>query len=445
MSKRLVDRAGAFLEQRTSRRGFLRRTAIVGSALIAAPATYILRPGSAYSAVTKTPGNCPSGSKCASGGYTQFCCTISGVNTCPPGSMIAGWWRAEGSGYCGGGSRYYMDCNTSSCGSCGCGGSGTCSPTCAGTTCRCANNDCNNWKVGCTRFRYGQCNQHVECLGPIECRVITCVPPWEWDSSCTHTDAIDQNTRTHDSGCLHPFDTGGNPPMEARPGVVTNGAWSLRDALSGGSATTTFAYGLPGDVPLMSDFSGSGIETPAVIRGVRHSIDGSESLEWYIRQVPESGQPDLVIRFGQIGDIPVVGDWNGNGVSTIGVVRKGNRWLLRNSNTSGPADIDFIFGQAGDTPVSGDWNGDGVDSPGMVRGDRWLLRNTPSAGPAEIDITFAGAGTPVTGDWTGSGRDRPGWFDSGTWSLRNVWTSGAATTTFDFGGTGVPVVWGRIA
>jgi hypothetical protein len=256
---------------------------------------------------------------------------------------------------------------------------------------------------------------------------------------------VDQNTRTHDATCLHPFDTGDNPPVPARPGVVLNDQWSLRDSLDGGVATAEFDYGLPGDVPLMADFSGSGIETAAMVRGVRHSIDGSNTLEWYIRQVPESGQPDLVVRYGRIGDIPVVGDWTGNGVATIGVVRNGNRWLLRNSNSSGSADIEFLFGQAGDVPVVGDWNGDGMDSPGMVRGNRWLLRNTASGGPAEIDIEFAGAGIPITGDWTGSGRDRPGWFDAGTWTLRNSWTTGVANTTFDFGDAeGVPVVWGRI-
>jgi hypothetical protein len=445
MSRKIVDRAAGFLEQRTSRRGFLRRSAIVGSALATVPAAYILRPGSAYSAVVRTPSNCPAGSRCASGGYTQFCCTMTGVNTCPPGSMIAGWWRAEGSGYCGGGSRYYMDCNSSSCGDCGCGGSGTCSPECAGTTCRCANNDCGNWKVGCTRFRYGQCNQNIECLGPIECRVITCVPPWEWDSSCTRSDAVDQNTRTHDAACLHPFDTGNNPPVPARPGVVAGNAWTLRDTLTSGAGQSSFTYGLASDVPLMADFSGSGLETPAVVRGVRQGIDGDATLRWNIRQVPGSGLPDLVIRYGTLGDIPVVGDWNGTGVATIGVVR-GNRWLLRNSNAAGPADIDFTFGEVGDIPVVGDWNGDGVDSPGMVRGDRWLLRNTNSGGPPEIDITFAGSGVPITGDWTGSGRHVPGWFSHGEWALRNSWTSGTADTTFTFGEpSGRPVVWGVIA
>ena len=29
--------------------------------------------------------------------------------------------------------------------------------------------------------------RHMSCIGPITCRVVTCVPPWEWDSSCTTT------------------------------------------------------------------------------------------------------------------------------------------------------------------------------------------------------------------------------------------------------------------
>jgi hypothetical protein len=299
------------------------------------------------------------------------------------------------------------------------------------------------WKVGCTRFRYGQCNQDVECLGPIECRVITCVPPWEWDSSCTRTDAVDQNTRTHDASCLHPFDTGANPPVPARPGVVTRTTWKLRDSLSAGAAQDTYDFGLLGDRPLMADFSGGGAKTSAMVRGTRHNPSYDDTLTWYIRQIPGSGLPDLVIRYGQVGDVPVVGDWDGDGVATIGVVR-GNRWMLRNSNSAGPADIDFVFGQIGDIPVVGDWNADGVDSPGMVRGDRWLIRNSARGGPAEVDITFAGGGIPVAGDWTGTGQERPGWFDGGTWRLRNSLTSGGADTTFVFGAAGdVPVVWGR--
>ena len=38
----------------------------------------------------------------------------------PPGTLTGGWWKVDGSGFCGGGARYYVDCNAP-CGPCGCG------------------------------------------------------------------------------------------------------------------------------------------------------------------------------------------------------------------------------------------------------------------------------------------------------------------------------------
>lgn len=140
---------------------------------------------------------------------------------------MAGWWKADGSGFCdvNGQSmpRYYMDCNAS-CNGCGCGGSGICGQECTDCACHCANGSCGNRKSCCTSFRYGQCNQHVQCVGQIVCRVVTCTPPWEVDPSCTRSVATDNNTRFHNAACLqeepyvplHPDDalvatSGGSP------------------------------------------------------------------------------------------------------------------------------------------------------------------------------------------------------------------------------------------
>lgn len=445
MSTRLVAAASKFLDDRTSRRGFLRRAAMVGTALVAAPATYVLRPVTAYAAVV--PGDCGSGAKC-NDGWTEFCSNIYGVNTCPPGSMVAGWWRAQGKGYCDGDNRYYMDCNASSC-SCGCGPSGTCSHTCTDFECHCADDSCSNRKTACTRFRYGQCNNHEPCLGPIICRVVTCIPPWEWDSSCSTTVAVAQSTINHGSPSEAPGlfpDTAPKGPYPARPAVLTGNTWQLRNGLSSGSANSTFDFGVDGDHPLMADFSNSGVRTVAMVRNASQGVARETELEWYIRQVEGPGAPDLVVKFGRPGDIPVIGDWNGNGVHTIGVVR-GNRWLLRNSNRAGSPDYDFTFGKAGDIPVVGDWDGSGRTSIGVVRGDRWLLRNSLSSGGAHYDFTFGGGdGHPVTGDWDGDGRTGIGWFDSGNWSIRNQLSSGSPSSTFTFGASdGIPLTWGRNA
>jgi hypothetical protein len=200
-STALVEKLSGVLGARMSRRGFFARSAVVGTAVAANPVTYVLTPGDAYAQVCSCQGQgCACGSLCCDG-YTEFCCTLTGRNQCPPGSLLAGWWKVDGTGFCNG-PRYYMDCNAP-CGDCGCGGTGVCGGECSGTGCGCANGDCNNRKAGCTRFRYGQCNQGVPCVGPIICRIVTCIAPWEIDGSCTTTVRVDNATAFHDRPCLH--------------------------------------------------------------------------------------------------------------------------------------------------------------------------------------------------------------------------------------------------
>ncbi|MDQ3354383.1 MAG: hypothetical protein M3507_07890 [Actinomycetota bacterium] len=57
----------------------------------------------------------------------------------------------------------------------------------------------------------------------------------------------------------------------------------------------------------------------------------------------------------------------GNDTTTPGVFRAG-RFFLRNANSSGVADDSFSYGDPVDVPVCGDWNGDGKDTVGVVRG-----------------------------------------------------------------------------
>lgn len=439
MSVALVEAAARALESRTSRRGFLRRAALAGSAMVTAPMAYALRPLTPMQALV-LPGNC-AGQKCAEG-WTEFCCSLTGVNTCPPGTLVAGWWRAEGSGYCSGGSRYYMDCNNADCGGCGCGATGTCGNDCVSCGCHCTDDRCDLWKTCCTRFRYGQCNQHVACVGPIVCRVVTCVPPWEWDSTCTKSDARADVTRFHDSACLHPP----VKPYYTLPGVVRDSTWLLRAQPGPGAVDQTFVLGVVGDVPLMGDWTGAGVATAAVVRGVRQGNLGDQaSLVWYLRQVEGTGQPDLIIDYGAPGDTPVAGNWTGNGVDTIGVVR-GNQWLLRTRNSGGPPDIVATFGEPGDIPVVGDWDGDGRDGIGMVRGSTWYLRNSATAGPAEFVFDFGDpTAIPLAGDWDGTGNDSPGRFKDGQWTYSNRLTGGPPDGQFSFGVTGDrPVVWRRL-
>jgi hypothetical protein len=196
LATRAVERIGEHLARRPTRRSFLLKTAVVGSALATRPWRYLTRPGTAYASLCGPEADCASG-------WTVFCCSINdGENTCPPGTIPAGWWKADGSAFCGGGPRYILDCNAT-CGSCGCGSSGICAPGCHDWKCHCGTNDCDQRRVACNNFRYGQCHQEVACVGPVVCRVATCMPPWEWEPTCTTTAATANATANHSAPCLH--------------------------------------------------------------------------------------------------------------------------------------------------------------------------------------------------------------------------------------------------
>ena len=156
MSMSLVDRAGTAIASHTSRRGFITKTALAGSALATVPTAYVLRPGTAYAALCRCNNqDCDCGSTCCDG-YTEFCCTLTGENSCPADTVPAGWWKVDGSSYCTAsgapGPRYYMDCNAIPAGPCGPGGV---TPHTEQCDCTCADGDCGNRKACCTAFRYG--------------------------------------------------------------------------------------------------------------------------------------------------------------------------------------------------------------------------------------------------------------------------------------------------
>jgi hypothetical protein len=185
-----------FLARRTSRRGFLARVGLVGTALAVDPWGYILKPGSAYATV------CGSGSSCYSG-WSVFCATINhGVNACPPGSIAGGWWKADGASLCGGHARYIVDCNAT-CTRCAHGArTGMCAPNCQSCRCTCGpSSQCDQRRSCCTQFRYGQCNQGVRHVGAVKCRVVSCTAPYVWEN-CSTAPATDNRTRDHSSPLL---------------------------------------------------------------------------------------------------------------------------------------------------------------------------------------------------------------------------------------------------
>lgn len=121
-----------------------------------------------------------------------------------------------------------------------------------------------------------------------------------------------------------------------------------------------FKYGDMPDSPVSGDWNGDGIRTVGVFRAGEWRIDTNGD--------GRADHQDKVFRFGDRGDIPIIGDWDGNGVEEIGIYRHG-RWIL---DLNGNRELDahdkvFEMGGTTDRPVVGDWNGDGVDEPGLYR------------------------------------------------------------------------------
>ncbi len=205
LPERLVQTIGTRTRKKkagkgTSRRGFFGGAALVGAAIAVDPWGYLVRPANAYDAV------CGLDAACADG-YSVFCCTINGgKNTCPPNSFIGGWWKADNASFCGGSARYYIDCNAFR------GGA---------WQCRCAEGTCDQRRVACNQFRYGQCSLEVPAsnTGPVVCRMVSCTPPWQqFGGVCTSSSATDNRTVTHSAPCLT-----GKPPVGSVDLVAASG------------------------------------------------------------------------------------------------------------------------------------------------------------------------------------------------------------------------------
>lgn len=229
----------------------------------------------------------------------------------------------------------------------------------------------------------------------------------------------------------------GNAPSEptCEPDTVAiyrdfDFSWYQRYSNSSGFASNVFGYGLPSDRAVVGDWNGDGVDTVGIFR----------NAVFYLKNSNASGVADITFGFGAATDIPIAGDWNGDGIDTIGLYRPSTAtWYLRNSNSSGPADIAFAYGLSNETPVTGDWDGDGIDTIGIFRAsdNSWYLRNSNSAGYANQLATFGlpATDTPITGDWNGDCVDTIGLYRraSATWFLKNRNSNGVADISFTYG------------
>jgi len=188
--------------------------------------------------------------------------------------------------------------------------------------------------------------------------------------------------------------------------------------------------------------------------------DGFEKSQWALGQEDANVQRRK-LRFGMSNGIPVTGDFNGDGITDVGVFYGGQWYIDLNGNgVWDESDLWAKLGHDGDLPITGDWDGDGKTDIGIF-GRAWpgdpeavakepglpdpnnvpkgVRKNVPpraeqaamgwrrmkrtSQGEERADLIdhvfhYGTAGDrPITGDWTGSGVDTIGVFRDGQWHL----------------------------
>lgn len=168
------------------------------------------------------------------------------------------------------------------------------------------------------------------------------------------------------------------------------------------------------------------------------------------------------ITFGTTDGIPVIGDFNGDGVDEVAIYHNGHWFIDLNGNgTWDQLDLWARLGNEQDRPVVGDWDGDGKEDIGIFgpiwAGDMRAIENEPglpdpdnspfdrkaknvpptedeaTTGRRVMRLTSTGKDrvdlidhvfkygeeedTPIAGDWNGAGIRSIGTFRGGTWKL----------------------------
>jgi hypothetical protein len=184
-------------------------------------------------------------------------------------------------------------------------------------------------------------------------------------------------------------------PNPHRIGVYRGGAWYL-DADGSGvwggcSVDECVAFGGdPTDVPLFGDWTGNGASKVGVFR----SSEGTFYLDYNGNGVWDGCSTDRCFPIGLNGDVPLVGDWNASGTAKVGTFRPSDGTFYLDYNGNGQwdgcgTDRCLPIGLNGDVPLVGDWNATGASKVGVFR---------PCEGRFYFD--YNGSGT-----WDGCGTD----------------------------------------
>jgi hypothetical protein len=212
-----------------------------------------------------------------------------------------------------------------------------------------------------------------------------------------------------------------------RPGAATVAAFYILN-----SATNTArveAFGQSGDDPtVVDDYNNDGSADLAVYRpGASAGLQST----WFYRLTP--GGAVNFVPWGQNGDFPAPGDYDGNGSADFVVQRNnggGQAAFWRRFN-GGTTDL-VVFGTPTDVIVPGDYDGDGKIDIATIRGSggaiQWWIRGSIGGAITTYNFGLSASDFPTQGDYDGDGKVdiaiwRPGSPNGVFWSTNS--TNGA--------------------
>jgi hypothetical protein len=215
------------------------------------------------------------------------------------------------------------------------------------------------------------------------------------------------------------------PPADLAVWRPSSGQWWI---LGGpGSAQTTVGWGQSGDIPVPGDYDGDGKTDFCVFR--------PSDATWYI--VNSSTGSPVYIQFGVSSDKPVAADFDGDGRTDVAVFRgsSGNGvWYILRSSDSGITTTQF--GLDSDIPAPADLDGDGKADINVWRNSNTTFYTLNSSNgqlqTANLSnsVTPGNSATPVSGDYDGDGKANYALRSGADWLIRNPANTATTTTTW---------------